>query len=244
MPFPQSPFSSLRARRPQATDPHDRGLVLGVGRRAFAAGGPRGFVTLTDDNGAVALGSLADGEEVEILAWVPRRAATRYRVRSLTISAQGWLGAASLRAGADSKLPQPVAEATTASRWIVPQAPQGPPTAGDRKATSRALPEVLGGGAGAKSPRNREPKQIARRAKAKCRSAARSRERSAPLVSMAELAKVENSLRRGEIARDDQRACKEYVGKIRRWLAAGGQNPPEVRRKLEQLLGRFSHAQF
>ena len=167
MPFPQSPFSALRARRPQATDPHDRGLVLGVGRRAFAAGGPRGFVTLTDDNGAVALGSLADGEEVEILAWVPRRAATRYRVRSLTNSAQGWLGAASLRAGADSKLPQPLAAATTGSKWIVPQAPQSPPTvARDRKATSRALPEVLGG-AGAKSPRNRGPKQIARRAKAK-----------------------------------------------------------------------------
>jgi len=74
--------------------------ILAVGRRVLVNGtGDRSRrVTLTDPSGTTATGLLADGTEVEILAWQPRGAGgTRYRIRATTGDVQGWLAAANLR---------------------------------------------------------------------------------------------------------------------------------------------------
>jgi hypothetical protein len=74
--------------------------VLGIGSRVLVASrnGRSGHVTLTDDNGTSAVATVADGVEVEILAWRPRRGGeTRYRVVSTSGGVEGWLGATSLR---------------------------------------------------------------------------------------------------------------------------------------------------
>jgi hypothetical protein len=53
---------------------------------------------LTDDTGADAQTRLADGTEVEILAWRPRGFGdTRYRVRSTRNGLEGWLAVDNLR---------------------------------------------------------------------------------------------------------------------------------------------------
>jgi hypothetical protein len=73
--------------------------VFAVGRRVFVAcsGASLAGVTLTDDSGASAGGSLRDGAEVEIIAWRPLGSqGTRYRVRS-SRGVEGWLGVADLR---------------------------------------------------------------------------------------------------------------------------------------------------
>ena len=84
-------------RRPAL--PHAKGAVIAVGRRVFVARSADGpaRVTLTDDAGANALASLADGNEVEVLAWRPRGSGTRYRVRSMRDGLEGWLGVGNLR---------------------------------------------------------------------------------------------------------------------------------------------------
>src|SRR5438132_385651 len=72
-----SPFASVRLPTPKAPPP------LGVGSRVTVTCRSDGSdrVTLTDDNGTSALATVAEGVEVEILAWRPRRGAdTRYRV--------------------------------------------------------------------------------------------------------------------------------------------------------------------
>ena len=76
-----------------------RASVFAVGRRVRVAcpGDHGGRVAFTDDAGADALNSVADGTEVEILAWRPRSSGTRYRVRA-TNGLEGWLEAGSLRA--------------------------------------------------------------------------------------------------------------------------------------------------
>jgi hypothetical protein len=124
MAFPQGPFSGMRARRSPSDGDRDGGLVLGIGRRAFATGGAKGVVALTDDNGSIVLGTLEDGDEVEVLAWVPRRSATRYRVQSTKDHAlQGWLGAASLRVNKKREVPSAEAAAQTpAQKWVEPNA--------------------------------------------------------------------------------------------------------------------------
>jgi hypothetical protein len=72
---------------------------------------------LYDEKGEV-VGSLIDGTEVEVLAWMPRRAATRYLVRATRVERSGWIGAANLRT---TRLPRP-AEVTrksaAAAVWI------------------------------------------------------------------------------------------------------------------------------
>lgn len=122
MAFPQGPFSGMRGRRSPSEGGRDGGLVLGIGRRAFATGGAKGVVALTDDNGSVVLGTLEDGAEVEVLAWVPRRSATRYRVQSTKNHAvQGWLGAASLRVSQKREGASAAAAAQTpAQKWVEP----------------------------------------------------------------------------------------------------------------------------
>jgi hypothetical protein len=76
-----------------------RGAVFAIGRRVYVAcpGDRRARVTLTDGAGAVGVDTLADGSEVEILAWRPHAAETRYRVRSTRDGFEGWLAAGSLR---------------------------------------------------------------------------------------------------------------------------------------------------
>src|SRR5262245_49543062 len=75
--------------------------VLGVGWRVLVRcrNGGSDRVTLTDETGTSALSTVADGSEVEILAWRPHRGGdTRYRVVSTRGGVEGWLGGASLRA--------------------------------------------------------------------------------------------------------------------------------------------------
>jgi hypothetical protein len=79
---------------------HGDGNVLAVGWRVLvvspAGRGPR--VALTDSDGTTAVATLADGVEVEILAWRPRRSgATLYRVRPTGGGTEGWLSGVNLK---------------------------------------------------------------------------------------------------------------------------------------------------
>jgi len=77
-----------------------QGSVFAVGRRVYVAcsGGHPADVTLTDAAGADALTRLADGTEVEILAWRPRGSdGTRYCVRATHNGLVGWLPVDNLR---------------------------------------------------------------------------------------------------------------------------------------------------
>ena len=56
------------------------------------------------------------------------------------------------------------------------------------------------------------------------------------MVTIAELTKMENVL----VQANNPRTCGDHVKKLRRWLAAG-QTSPDVKRKLELLLGRFGN---
>src|SRR5262245_40914820 len=74
--------------------------VLAVGQRVFVhCGADRtGSVVLDDDNGHPSQASLADGVEVEVIAWRPRGASgTRYRIRAAGDGADGWVHASNLR---------------------------------------------------------------------------------------------------------------------------------------------------
>ena len=117
------PYSNARAPRTLPTQARNGGPVFGVGMRAFIrdASGRKGLVVLNDVSGKVALGHLADGAEVEILAWIPRRAATLYRVQSTEDRVEGWLGVANLRAEAPIATSPEIA--STAPVWISLRAP-------------------------------------------------------------------------------------------------------------------------
>ena len=93
--------------------------MLSVGRRVFVNG--RDGVVLTDEAGRSVAHRLADGAEVEILAWRPRGAATRYRIQSTSGDTEGWVAADELRPAR-----HPVETATRAPA-AVPSA--APPTA-------------------------------------------------------------------------------------------------------------------
>src|SRR3989475_4401126 len=118
MPFSQSFRRSSPARA--------RGPVLAVGRRGYVARSEDGpaRVTLTDDAGANALATLADGNEVEILAWRPRGSGTRYRVRSTRDGLEGWLGVGNLRSAQSAVLPAPTRPAAPATGSVPPRAKQ------------------------------------------------------------------------------------------------------------------------
>jgi len=94
MPFHPPRFPTTRPLR-------GAGPVLSIGRRVFV-NCPRdgaGRVLLADDAGRTEATSLADGAEVEILAWRPRGSGgTRYRVHSMRDGLEGWLAAENLRA--------------------------------------------------------------------------------------------------------------------------------------------------
>lgn len=93
MPFvpPRTPMSPRPSR--------STGPVLSVGRRVFVncSGGSNRRVTLTDDIGQTALGTLTDGIEVEVIAWKPRGGGTRYRVKHHKDGLEGWLSVDELR---------------------------------------------------------------------------------------------------------------------------------------------------
>lgn len=81
-------------------------LVVGVGSRAFvnwfpAAGAAEGGVPMQDGNGARLINDLCDGEEVEILSWLPRsRDGLSYQIRRLRDGSEWWIASIYLRRGA------------------------------------------------------------------------------------------------------------------------------------------------
>lgn len=96
MPFPQGPNFQRFPRFAPASRPKN-GPVFAVGGRAIVTGQSGDRVALTDDGGTTALAAIADGVEVEVLAWRPRRGSARYRVIS-SDGLEGWVDAASLKA--------------------------------------------------------------------------------------------------------------------------------------------------
>ena len=75
--------------------------VFAVGRRMFVNSptSPKGRIVLTDYAGEAPLLSVADGAEVEILAWRPRGpGGARYQVHSIRDCREGWLATENLRA--------------------------------------------------------------------------------------------------------------------------------------------------
>jgi hypothetical protein len=86
-------------RNQPRTDPRVRGPIFAVGQRVSvkASGGFPPRVTLKNASGRAACGTLADGSEVEILAWRPGGSrGTLYCVRCTGSGIEGWLGVASL----------------------------------------------------------------------------------------------------------------------------------------------------
>lgn len=94
-------MSMMPPRNPAPARSRDTHPVLSVGRRVFlnCPKGDHRRVTLMDDAGQNTRHSLADGVEVEILAWRPRApGGARYRVQVMGGDRiEGWLGAADLR---------------------------------------------------------------------------------------------------------------------------------------------------
>jgi len=76
-------------------------MVMAVGQHVFVNCPEErtGSVVLADESGKVMSAvHLADGVEVEVIAWRPRGASgTRYRVRRPSDSADGWLSSTNLR---------------------------------------------------------------------------------------------------------------------------------------------------
>jgi len=101
-------FAQGPVRRFSSARPH--GSIFAVGRRVYVAGSGAldGRVALTDDAGENAVATVADGTEVEILAWRPRGSAgTRYRVRSVRNGLEGWIAVANLRGARSAVSPAP-----------------------------------------------------------------------------------------------------------------------------------------
>jgi hypothetical protein len=94
-----APFPS---RKPTVSPRPSRDLpVIAVGRHVFVncPGSLSGSVVLADESGKVlSTVHLADGVEVEVVAWRPRVAGEAYyRVRAPSSGADGWLAGANLR---------------------------------------------------------------------------------------------------------------------------------------------------
>jgi hypothetical protein len=125
---------------PRTGGPGGRGgaPVHGVGQRVLVACSADG-VALTDDAGRSVVGTLADGDEVEIIAWRPRGArGTLYRVRSTGGGGtEGWINADGLRVR-PQPAPAPVAaapRAPTASEIAAKAIAAGPPRRRGRPAS-------------------------------------------------------------------------------------------------------------
>lgn len=137
MPFPaRSPRSS--------TSRGDAGPVFGVGRQLFidCPGGREDRTPLHDDKGSV-VGSLIDGSEVEVVAWMPRGTATRYLVRATHSEISGWIGVTNLRTTRAPRSAEAVAKTPVAAAWIPPQ-------------SANALAKKTGGAPRKKAPTGRQ----------------------------------------------------------------------------------------
>jgi hypothetical protein len=130
------PFPSRTPRKPARSG--NVGPIFGVGRQAFVdcPGGREARTALFDDKGGV-LGTLLDGAEVEVLAWLPRGSGTRYLIRATHTGLSGWLGAASLRTTRVPRSAEAVMNSAVAAVWIPPQ----PATASLKKAPRRTSRE-------------------------------------------------------------------------------------------------------
>ena len=105
--------------------------VLGVGSRVLVmARGSGSGVRLMDAAGTNAIATVADGAEVEILAWHPRRGGeTRYRVVQTTGGVEGWIGATSLKPRPAPVAPTPIRVAPVSSARPTPSAVRAKPVA-------------------------------------------------------------------------------------------------------------------
>ena len=110
------PFIPRSTPPPQKT----RTSALSVGRRVYV--NCRGRIPLTEDDGRLSVTSLADGAEVEIVAWRPGGAGTRYRVRARDEGHEGWLAADALRATATVMAAEPAAATKPAAAATKPAA--------------------------------------------------------------------------------------------------------------------------
>ena len=96
-------LASLLSRARSVPSSSRRALpVIAIGQRVFVncpESGASGTLFLGDETGKVISAQrVADGLEVEVIAWRPRGAAeTRYRVRVPSTGADGWLPAGNLR---------------------------------------------------------------------------------------------------------------------------------------------------
>ena len=115
------PFPARSVRKPGTSA--QNGPIFAVGQQAFidCPGGREDRASLLDEKGAVVVGSLIDGTEVEIVGWVPRGSATRYFVRSTRSQLAGWLGVAHLRTTRTPRLPG--ALTAKAMAWIPARLP-------------------------------------------------------------------------------------------------------------------------
>ncbi len=109
-----APFQSRN--RPVPKPPARSIPVIAVGKRVFVhcLEGRSGSVALEDETGRIFSSvHLADGLEVEVVAWRPRIAGdAQYRVRAPSNGADGWLPAVNLRW---APVPVPTAEASQPS---------------------------------------------------------------------------------------------------------------------------------
>jgi hypothetical protein len=88
-----APSRSRPSGRPASGAP-----VFAVGRRVFVHCEQRGPLVLDDENGHASHATLADGVEVEVIAWRPRGVSgTRYRIRAGADGVDGWVHASNLR---------------------------------------------------------------------------------------------------------------------------------------------------
>lgn len=128
-------WSPNRSSRSASGSRHG-GPVFGIGRQAFVNGrdAPKRLVPLLDEGGSSVLGTLPDCEEVEILAWMPRGAGTRYCVRSTKDGIEGWLRAADLRATRNPPASGAVAGKAGAPVSIPPRMPVAPASPSEREA--------------------------------------------------------------------------------------------------------------
>ena len=127
--------SSFRARLPVRT----RAPIFAVGWRAYVAspGDGPARLTSTEEAGSDAGGtSLADGTEVEILAWRPRSNGTRYRVRSTRAGLEGWIAAGALRSARSALSSAPSLTTPPAPRATRPRT--HPSAASARRSGKRA----------------------------------------------------------------------------------------------------------
>jgi len=167
------PFSYRSFRK---TSPTRAGaFVLAVGHRVHVArseGGPV-RVALTDDAGAKPLGSLADGNQVEILAWQPRGAGTRYRVRSLDDGLEGWLAVGNLRR-ADPVLAPSRPLPTPPAMDVTPPRPKHPNVSGVKLTETRAPRAIEPPAARIEAPAGRAATRVRKTDVPRARGAARS----------------------------------------------------------------------